>query len=200
MLCPCFHPGLAVASGFNFTNALILTLAFYPSYIIVLMSLLFCSCFLLPIPLLLSFSIVFNLFFCPFHCHLLPLFLAFLHFSVFSYFLLLFPELALAHAIFLALSLSLVLAIALPLTIKNLRICSKNIGSIVNIAIVSYFFVIRFVSIIGKVRYFFLIKRWYKIVIVEILNLLLLFNRRYWALNTNKWNDKKVAQPNIQKL
>ena len=25
------------------------------------------------------------------------------------------------------------------------------------------------------------------------------FNRRYLALNTNKWNDKKVAQPNIQK-
>ena len=136
----------------------------------------------------------------PFSLSSFALVFGFLHFSVFSYFLLLFPELALAHAIFLALSLSLVLAIALPLTIKNLRVCSKNIGSIVNIAIVSYFFVIRFVSIIGKVRYFFLIKRWYKIVNVEILNLLLLFNRRYWALNTNKWNDKKVAQPNIQKL
>ena len=53
--------------------------------------------------------------------------------------------------------------------------------------------------LIGKVWYFFQIKRWYKIVTVKILNLLLLFNRRYWALNTNKWNDKKGTQPNIQK-
>ena len=29
--------------------------------------------------------------------------------------------------------------------------------------------------------------------------LLLLFNRRYLVLNTNKWNDKKVTQTNIQK-
>ena len=32
---------------------------------------------------------------------------------------------------------------------------------------------------------------------MKSLNLLLLFNRRYWALNTNKWNNKKVTQPNI---
>ena len=43
--------------------ALILALAFYPSYVIVLMSPLFCSCFLSPVPLLLSFFIAFNLFF-----------------------------------------------------------------------------------------------------------------------------------------
>ena len=29
--------------------------------------------------------------------------------------------------------------------------------------------------------------------------LLLLFNIKYWALNTSKWSDKKVVQPNIQK-
>ena len=34
---------------------------------------------------------------------------------------------------------------------------------------------------------------------MKILDLLLLFNRRYLALNTNKSNDKKVTQPNIQK-
>ena len=33
---------------------------------------------------------------------------------------------------------------------------------------------------------------------MKITNLLLLFNRCL-ALNTNKWNDKKVTQPNIQK-
>ena len=38
-----------------------------------------------------------------------------------------------------------------------------------------------------------------EIVTVKILNLLLLFSRRYWALNTNKWNVKKIIQPNIQK-
>ena len=63
LLCPRFHPGLAVASGFNFTSALILALVFYPSYVIVLMSPLFCSCFPSPIPLSLPFFIAFNLFF-----------------------------------------------------------------------------------------------------------------------------------------
>ena len=46
---------------------------------------------------------------------------------------------------------------------------------------------------------FLKMKRWYKIIIAKILDLLLLFNRRYWTLNINKWNDKKVTQPNIQK-
>ena len=34
---------------------------------------------------------------------------------------------------------------------------------------------------------------------MKITDLLLLFNRRCLALKTNKWNDKKVTQPNIQK-
>ena len=43
--------------------ALILAFPFYPSYVIVLMSPLFCSCFPSPIPLLLPFFIAFNLLF-----------------------------------------------------------------------------------------------------------------------------------------
>ena len=45
----------------------------------------------------------------------------------------------------------------------------------------------------------FLYKKIYKIVAVKILDLVPLFHRKYLALNTSKWNDKKVTQPNIQK-
>ena len=45
------------------TFALILALVFFPSYAIVLMSPLFCSCFPSPVPLSLLFFIAFNLFF-----------------------------------------------------------------------------------------------------------------------------------------
>ena len=84
--------------------------------------------------------------------------------------------------------------------IKKMWTCSKNTGRRLWTFQQSVTFLSSdlFLLLIGKVRYF-LIKRWYKIVTVKILNLLLLFNRRYWALNTNKWSDKKVTQPNIQK-
>ena len=39
-----------------------------------------------------------------------------------------------------------------------------------------------------------------EIVTVKILNLLLLFNGRYWALNTNKWNDKKSNTTKYSKM
>ena len=53
-----------------------------------------------------------------------------------------------------------------------------------------------FLLLIGKIRYVFKNKK----ITVKILNLLLLFNKRYWALNTNKWNDKKVTQSGNLKI
>ena len=100
---PSLSPGVAVASGFNFTNALILALAFYLSYVIVLMSPLFCSCFTSPIPLSLAFLLPLTCFLPFSHSHPLPMFLGFFcTFLCFSYFLLLSLELALAHALTLA--------------------------------------------------------------------------------------------------
>ena len=59
----CCHCCYFCGDCFCCCYALILALAFYPSYVIVLMSPLFCSCFLSPIPFLLPFFIAFNLFF-----------------------------------------------------------------------------------------------------------------------------------------
>ena len=60
-----------------------------------------------------------------------------------------------------------------------------------------FFYQICFYYLLEKLD-IFKIKRWYKIVTLKTLFFFLLFNKRCWVLNTNKWNDEKVAQTNIQ--